>query len=263
MPDIEESERRLVETIDRAIGLLNKFIIPIFGNDRWGKPEQIGTGFIVKTGLGYLLVSAAHVIRQTPSRELFYYVEPNKIRKVTGRRILGQHPTGQEDQLDVGGVLLSDEYLPPYPAVEKFPVDQAYLCPAYLPRVGKEYVVIGFPASRSKRNPNDKSVRLKPYAYHSPTASEDVYSACGLHPDTHLILPFDKKHGFDSAGRHINLPKPQGMSGAPFWVLYEDAAGRDNKIFPLVAVATFYCCSHKAMIATDCRVVVDMINTLV
>lgn len=260
---MDPTEDRLSKTIAEAVGLLHRFVVPLYRNDRRGRPAQIGSGFFVRVKNRYLLVSAAHVMRELPETELYYYIEPNRIRKVTGRRILGRVPEGHTDLLDVAGVLLSDDSLPPYQAVDKFAVDMSYLRPRYLPRTGKEYVMVGFPASYSKVNPIAGTVAANVHAYHTGVATEQIYSQLGLSTETHLVLPLDLKVGFDLSGRHRNIPKPQGMSGSPVWVLYEDEEAEDSRTFPLVAIGTTYKKKLKALVATDIAVVVDLINAAV
>ena len=255
------SEEKLSKVTEDAIALLHKFVVPLYGSDRRGRPAQVGSGFFVKFQSKCFLVSAAHVLRELPEMDLFYYIKPNVTRKVVGQRILGRVPEGHIDQLDVGGVLLSRESLPPYPAVDKFAVDTSYLRPQYLPRTGKQYVIVGFPASRSKLNPVAKTVTTSPHAYYSGVTSEETYAMLGLSTETHLVLPLDLKKGFDSSGRHRNPPKPQGMSGSPVWVLYEENVRGASRTFPLVAVGTTYKKNLKVLIATDIAVVVDLINS--
>jgi len=69
----------------------------------------------------------------------------------------------------------------------------------------------------------------------------------------------DLKRSFDLQGNARNLPKPQGMSGSPIWVLFDERGG-DERVFPLVAIGTRYLRRERVLIGTDVRVAIDMIR---
>ena len=66
-----------------------------------------------------------------------------------------------------------------------------------------------------------------------------------------------------SDSKHKNIPKPQGMSGAPIFVLYDDEPKDELQFFPLVAVGTRYKKPEKALVGTDIEFVLRMITNAV
>ena len=64
-------------------------------------------------------------------------------------------------------------------------------------------------------------------------------------------------------GTHQNFPKPQGMSGSPIVVLYEEEGDSDSRVFPVVAVATTYRKSSQLLFGTDVKYVLDAIRNTV
>jgi hypothetical protein len=91
---------------------------------------------------------------------------------------------------------------------------------------------------------------VSPYAYRSDPIEENQYPAEGLNPESHVLLPLDLRNGLDPAGKIRAFPKPQGMSGSPIVVLYEEALDA-SRVFPVVAVGTRYRRSKKVLIGTD------------
>ena len=87
------------------------------------------------------------------------------------------------------------------------------------------------------------------YRSHSASTPQDV--ELGLNDTDHKAVPLDLKRGFDSSGNHRYLPKAQGMSGSPIWVVDEDEPDFENRVFPFVGVGTQYHPKRKILSGTD------------
>lgn len=252
---------RFEATIEAATALLLKFSIPLYVHDERGRPSQVGTGFFVRRGADVFLVSAAHVLDIATTARMFLYSAPGTIRYFSGRMTRSRsRSTRADDLVDVGVVRLSGDHLPPYPAVDKFPMDTSYLRPRYLPRAGKNYVFIGFPATKSDVDVMNKNVTAIPYAYRNGSLPEADYPAHGLDPNDHVALPLNLKKGFDPAGRHQHFPKPQGMSGSPIIVLYNEEGPDDSRVFPVVGVATTHRKRDHIVFGTDAALVFEAMD---
>lgn len=257
-----ESKQSWPEVIGEVVDLLTKFSIPLYVNDKYGRPDQFGTGFFVRAGGSNFLVSAAHVLDLTRTKNVFFYAAPNKLRSLNGRVLTTGHPDKRDDDLlDVGVMKLTGDAMPPYPEVDKFPMDISYLKPSYLPRSGKHYVIVGFPATKSRVDTKDRAALVSPYAYRSDSTEENEYFTQGVGVETHVLLPLDLKKGLDPAGHVRAFPKPQGMSGSPIVVLYDQTeSDGDSRVFPVVAVGTRYRKMSKVLIGTDVRFVLGAIE---
>lgn len=165
--------------------------------------------------------------------------------------------------IDVGVLKLTEEPTPPYPAVKKFAMDITYLKPAYHPRSGKNYAIIGFPATKNRVRVVEREVLAAPYAYRSQSLREEEYRTHGVSTDTHVVLPLNVKRAFDPEGKRIHFPKPQGMSGSPIVVLYDDELDDQSRVFPVVAVGTTYRAQKQVLIGTDVGFVMDAISRAV
>jgi hypothetical protein len=261
---MQADERKLPEIIDEAAAVLAKFVVPVYESDSRLRPSLLGSGFFVRAGERHFLISAGHVLETLKARQLFYYVSPGITRKLSGRLLLNSWQGDREnDPIDVGVLWLSDEELPPYPEIDKFAIDVSYLRPALLPRSGRNYIIVGFPASRSEVNPVAREVAVTAYGYRSHSIEDSAYSKYGLTPGANLVLPLDLEVGFDSSGKHRNFPRPQGMSGSPVWVLYDEDGRDDSRVIPIVAVGTKYRKNERLLVGTDIAVALDMINDIV
>lgn len=260
---LETDERTLPQVINETTELLAKFVVPLYESDNRGRPSSHGSGFFVRAGESHFLVSAGHVLETLRNKPLFFYVSPGITRKLSGKLLLNPWQGDREkDPIDLGVLRLSDEVQPPYPEVDKFAMDVSYLRPALLPRSGINYMIVGFPASRSKVNPSAREITATAYSYRNYSIEDGEYSKYGLMPRTHLALPLDLKVGFDSNGQHRNFPRPQGMSGSPIWSLYEDTGQDDTRVLQVVGVGTKYWKRTQLLVGTDIAVVLDMIKKL-
>lgn len=103
-------------------------------------------------------------------------------------------------------------------------------------------------------------MRARAYAYHAESIPEERYASFGISPATHIAIPLNLKVGYDSEGVHRNFPRPQGMSGSPIWVLYEETVQATHPTFPLVGVGTDYLRREKVLIGTDASVIGEIMN---
>ncbi len=258
--NIEAKDDRLVQLMDEATDILSQCVVPLFSNVG-EHPSQVGSGFFVRAGSVTFLVSAAHVLEQGAS--LYYYVKPNEIANLSGVVRLSKWSGDRErDPVDVG-VLKLTKSVPPYPEVNKLALDVSYLRPGLVPRAGKVYSIIGFPATRSKVNRKSKQVSSTAYAFRNRSLPDNEYAALGADPITHVVLSMDLRDGVDSMGRQRTFPKPQGMSGSPIFMLLDEQPTVETRSFPIVGIGTKYRKSRRALIGTDVDIALAMINEAV
>lgn len=262
MSEVPEVDK-LSAAINEATDVLTKFSIPLY-QDHNGRPSLHGTGFFVRSGCDHFLVSAAHVLDTAKKNGLYFYSTPNTLRHLSGQLLTTKGEANHvNDHIDIGVLKLSDGYAPPYPEVDKFAMDISYLRPGHRPRSGKSYILIGFPATKSKVNTQDKTATVRPYAYRNRSIDENEYVKHGLDPATHVAVRLDLRKSFGEDGTHQHFPKPQGMSGSPIVVLYEEEGDDGSCVFPVVAVATTYRKPSRILFGTDVSCVLDVIRRFV
>jgi hypothetical protein len=250
--------------IAETTALLIKFCVPLYHYGRNRQPYLNGTGFFVRSGVHTFLVSAAHVLDTAKTHGLFFYIDTGTVRHLSGKllRTKGEGNRAM-DLIDVGVLLLSSDSVPPYPNADKFPMDFSYLRPRYRPRTGKDYIFIGFPASKSEVSGARREVLVTPYGFRNEPIEEGMYSSHGLDPETHIALKLDVRKGFGPGGTKQHFPDPRGMSGSPIVVLCDHHGPNDDRIFPVVGLATTHRKASRLVFGTDIAYVVDAIENAV
>ena len=244
---------------------LSAHIVPLFLSDRRGRPASCGTGLLVASEQASYLVSAAHVFDEIGrGKNLFYYIEPGVIRTLRGSpRSTPMPATGNrnDDNLDIAVLRLEPPGLPPYPKLGKRTVPLKALLSRALPRERKQYLVLGFPASRSHINPVDRMVTSQPVPFRNIVAPHTTYEALGLSSEGHVVLPFIQDKVLDPEGNIRTAPKPKGMSGSPVWMLFDEDGENDLEQTPIVAIAIeHHHLDQKALVATDIGVAMELMG---
>ncbi|MFX1682626.1 hypothetical protein PV762_25700 [Mitsuaria sp. CC2] len=189
----------LTEFADVLLGV----VVTLYRQPRGKRPSQAGTAVLLDEGSATFLVSAAHVLND-PSG-LFFYVETNRVRAITGDRIKRRNDSdGALHRADLATVMLKGSALPPYPQVGKFSLRSSVVMPfddELLPT--DHFMITGVPASRSRANPHNMSLRVKPYAPIVAAAAGQHYGLVGVTPDEHLVLHFDRHGHEDQFGNPV------------------------------------------------------------
>lgn len=259
---IDTSDERLNVLLDQVTDLLTSFVVPLYRLIN-KKPVSFGSGFFVRKAEDHFLISAAHVLELLPQEPLYYYFAPGQMRKLSGRLALSRWTGDREqDPIDVGVLRLKDRP-PPYPDVGKLAMEISYLRSSLLPRFGRVYALIGFPASKSKVNRVAREVTAACFAIRTRSVDDAVYVDHNASPAKNIVLSLDLEDCVDVDGRHRNFPKPQGMSGGPIWVLMDEPHSTTSRVFPVVAIGTKYRKRNKVLIGTDIGIALRMINEAV
>ena len=255
--------RTVAEAITMASEHLLKHSIPLYSEDRNGRPYLRGTGFVVAANGRCYLVTAAHVLDIARSECLFYFAGPRQVCPLREPMVLSKGvPDRDHDTVDVGVVVIPKGALPPHPAVDKFPMALTNLRSRHLPRSGKEYVLIGYPASRASSHRERREAMVGPCAFLLRSVDDEAYSDYGLDPRRHVGLSLKLGKGFDLDGHRQHFPRPQGMSGSPIVVLYDERGENDAAVFPVVGVATRFLEPQRLLVGTDISQVIDAIARL-
>jgi hypothetical protein len=247
----------LSEKKAEALELMSSYTIPLY-QQKGTQPHLLGSGFFVEHGEQHYLVSAAHVLKDHSINPLFFFTSNNQITYLSGRALLTS--LDGNDPLDIGVLKFSGEDLPPYPDINKLAMKMSYLEPSLLPRQGKRYAIIGYPASQSNIDKTKREVKSIVYSYDANSIPDELYKDHGLSALKNVALPLNLNEGYDTEGMHRNFPRPRGMSGSPIWVIYDDEGIIPlGKPFPVVAIGTEFK-KGIGIIGTDISVAIDLIK---
>jgi hypothetical protein len=237
-------------------------VVPVFFEDGNGYPSDSdrGSGFIVRSQDRYFLVSAEHVLRKTlQGQKLFipmsgFFLDPSRLVFAPGDVDLAIYDLGmrfplpqslKKAALPVG--LLNQHALPQDQRLWG-PTDQKWL-----------YLISGFPASEDQipRVAGELTTSTC-YLYGGVDQGAQIYSILPhLDPDIHLV--FTHYDGTECSA----LPPPDGMSGSPVWLGYEDGEDISNPN-PLSIIGVFieYWPEYHAAVAVHINEVVKLISQL-
>jgi len=245
---------------------LFRHVVAIFRRNDNGKPESMGTGLLVSSCADTFVVSAGHVFNELMSgRNLFFYAGPQLIHQLAGSFWVSNPPTAGDKKagrydIDIGVIRLLRTAPPPNSIVDKEPLPLAALIGNALPRHSKQYLVTGFPGSKTKLNPVHRIVDSKPYANLCVSPPQPMYEKIGCSSQTHLLMPFVRKHVLGPGSKRHTFPNPEGMSGSPVWLLYDDVGPNDPVQTPVVGILIEYHRSRHLLLATDISHAIKMIN---
>jgi hypothetical protein len=264
MAMIEES---VVKEVTDLSNLLLRHVTPLFSLPKGQRPELIGTGFFVSAHGQHFLVSAAHVLDSVSAPgSLHYYIDRTKLRKVTGSILRTRVPplgTRSFDRIDIGVVRLEGPELPPYPLVDKYPISRESFLPRSQPRVDKQYLVVGFPESKSRADPSRRQLVSRPSAFRAVSGVDADYAALSITPETHLLLKVDASQMIFPGERVQAMPDPHGMSGSPVWLLFDSQGQNDPTVTPIVGIAIEHHRTTQAIVATDISAALYLIDEAV
>jgi hypothetical protein len=264
---INNSFQEESRAIARLSNSLVRHIVPLFIERRGSKPQLVGSSFLVSSRTRYYLVSAAHVFDELKAgHELFFYIEPKTKRKLSGNLRLTKTPPGkgrESDHLDVGVLMLEGPALPPYPMVQKYPLPITEFLPKALPRDGKQFLLVGFPESKSRVNPVARDLTSEPCSFRNVSAPASKYFELNVTPQTHIVLCFDVKHTVLPNGDVRAFPKPSGMSGSPIWLLYDPPKTTGALQASVVGIAIEHHKNKHAIVATDIDIALRLIDEAV
>lgn len=250
--------------VTRLSTSLASCVIPLFAKRHGKRPKLVGSSFLVSAGEAVFLVSAAHVLDEIS--HLHFYIAPGTIRKLTGHLLQTKLPSNgrrTSDRLDIGILRLEGPGLPPYPEVGKNAIPISELHPSALPRDDKQYLVIGFPETKSRVNPAALQITSEPVSFRNISAPRSKYEELHVADESHIVLPLDLRHTLGANAEVQSFPKPSGLSGSPVWLLVDKHEQNPLPYFPVVGVAIEYHKESKALVATDIKIAVKLINAAV
>jgi hypothetical protein len=255
------------QVIARLSNHLLQHIVPLFADRPSGRPQLVGSSVLVSSGTSFYLVSAAHVLDELKAgHELFFYIEPKTIRKLSGNLRLTKVPPGEDrklDRLDIGVLKLQGPTLPPYPGVRKYPLPISAFMVNALPREAKQYLLVGFPESKSRANPAVRDLASEPCSFRNVSCPVSKYSELDVTPKHHIVLSFDVKQTVTPSKEIRAFPNPRGMSGSPIWLLYDENGPNDPNQTPVVGIAIEHHKTERAIVATDIDIALRLINEAV
>lgn len=205
---------RMSECVDIAVEQYIESIRPIYGVNRSGGPEHIGTCVMVEIDGNCILVTAAHVIDENKYTNLYVGVGQS-LKLLEGDFYCTAIPeTGRDDDhFDFAWLTLAADQLEKFEGANFVPLsdisddDSNYQ--------GVQYLVLGYPNSKNKKTVNVSRAVKPKYIKYSSTAKhiKELCAKLNIPDDTHIFLDYNEKHSKDDEGNMVNSYSPRGVSG--------------------------------------------------
>ena len=259
----QDLDQRINKVVAASANVLLRHVIPLFSIRPGERPELIGTSLLVEKAGNHFLVTARHVADHlVVPYGLSYYVATSAIHRVVGSVLHTQsHPDVlPADRYDVAIIKLPPTALLPGVEVSKLSLPFESLQAFQFPRHSKQYLVTGFPQSRSKANPHKRLLTSEPAGFRVESATMEQYESLGLTEQQHIVVGLDVKGMIFPDGSRRAVADPHGMSGSPLWLLFDEAGPNSRSITPAVGVVIEYHRDKRLLVATDIAVAIHLIN---
>jgi hypothetical protein len=208
---IGEAERRVNQAATEALGnAIYRYTFGIIGDGEYGAEARcIGTGVGVRWGSDYFILTAAHVVNQTPESRLYFFLPSPTLQfshlgvaagpptcEMTPRFVLDEPDIVFADDNDLAAVRLP---MQSGDAVANFyELTESHASPVGAKQVG----FLGYP--KDTRIAIEKNFMATPYL----EFGEQVDAADEIDQKTQLAVGYP----------HDNSIKPNGLSGSGLWV---------------------------------------------
>lgn len=233
---------------------LYRYMFPLLTDDE-GRPDVLGTAFIVAVGHFRFIVTAAHVVEAGNSSALRFgrgiVANPGSVKVVTS----GMPPSGRrvDDRVDLAVWQADEQLTAALLAQGTHPIEIESIGVGDLAESGDHYVFSGYPASRTRTNRATREIDPGPVSANCLAVVDDRLVDLGLHRTTHIIGAFDRRRMANLQGQQITAPEPWGMSGGPVWKIQ----GNDCC---LVGVGIEYLEGSNVLVATRLGAVVALLR---
>lgn len=216
-PNLQQARERAINAVEK---LYIDCSLPIYTGNK-GRPDQIGTGFILQHGSHCFFVTAAHVVDGCKDNGIYIGLTPGFVQFSGSATITASsgHQRG-DDRVDFAVFRLTSDMLSKLDHAKVIPEWAVQWRP--LPVEGRLFSAIGYPNSRNKKPyAQQPRVRASRLIYTNVAtkgrapATVDGLPHDGIH---HLMLPYED-HALDSGGRKVNAIGSKGLSGGPVWDL--------------------------------------------
>lgn len=206
------------EEIDKNIEIAKrkfiKSVLPIYGSSIKGNPIHIGTCLLIKIGEAKILLTAAHIVDELKTTELYIGARPDLLPIVGQFKVTPKvEGTREKDHFDFAYLTLESEMaitLCHFPFIDESNISN-YNGDSY----GRHYVAFGYPNSKNKKiNLERNTVQPKLMKYSSIIKKNELLcNELRISGDDHLFLHYNSKHSMNSDGDKINSISPKGVSG--------------------------------------------------
>ena len=236
-----------------------------FGNTQPVPIEAWATGVLLMIEEVKFLISAAHVLEENKKP-----INPEDVGIMIGDTFhilngfikyaaTGLHPNNEKVDLTVWRLDDPD-------VVADLEKKYRFLCWDQLdvehnPVTTSNYLMVGFPVTRTKKKPQAKKLKVEPFIFLSKLGESRLYKKVGVEDHSHFIVKYRKRKIKDFNGKIIIGPDPFGMSGCGLWHVPVLQRNDQNEVpSRLVAILHEWRKEESLLIATRIHIVTEVIR---
>lgn len=211
--------------------------IQFFRHDEKGNPKAFGTGVLIKIENQHFVFTAAHVIDKEQS-DLWVPSDNDQFLRLGGQYITNSHPNRKNDDIDVGIIILTPSTANLLETRYKFvSIDEIQIDHRFNER--QEYVVVGYPATKTKSNFATNKLVSRPFKYITAPGASNRYKRMNCDPNHRVLVHYDRSSVLNlKTGRTQKGPNSHGMSGCGFWHVPLNGFAQETGEKKLVAILT-------------------------
>ncbi|WP_157958249.1 hypothetical protein [Salinicola sp. CR57] len=188
-------------------------IRPIYGASNHGRPDHIGSGFLLLWKDKRYLVTAAHIIDENSESTLYLGVG-SCLQEISAEFFCTNKPDNDrsKDHYDFAWTELTNlslEGCDDLPFISESMISLKSSCH------DNAYLALGYPNSKNKKHDNVNNSVTPKYMKYTSTLKKDKSWAAkrSLSGNEHILLKYHNKYARDSDGNKVNTLSPRGASG--------------------------------------------------
>lgn len=258
-PDTEAAET--LRLIRLMAPFLRPHVIPIIDLDERERPSVWGTALVVAHRGRIFLATAGHVLSPLrEKRKLHAYVAKGQLREIGGAMTGSAGPGAA---IDLAVLLPPDGALVFSPETGVEPIDSSRLAALDPPHDGRLFLACGYPTTKGRLRLDRGEFRTSMSAHLAMGVPAERVRDLGL-SGGHIVVRMNKARVIGLSGHRERAPDPHGMSGAPLFLMVDEAA--PERIGAPIVVAGFaieHRQSDQVLVASNSAFVLIMMDKLI
>ena len=244
---------------DETANSMSECVIGIFVNDGACVPKLCGSGVLLeKNGLVYLC-TAAHVLLDNGANCVLETPVRTSEVNSSWMTITGEVLCSSPKKHDVAVLCMGNVSDGIFDGVGKKPLPIERTASNEEDRYSKRYVIVGYPASRTKYYKGG-DFKVPPNLSLCMPQDKRFYDEFSLDPKLRVAVKYGKKINFDgSIGRS---PRPDGMSGGGIWSIPIESGKMNVRERRLVGILTNQNSRWRAIYASDISIAFKLIDSI-
>ena len=221
-----------------------------------------GCGVLLAHGDKFFLLSSAHVFDESPLGVPFIFKSSNETISIGGRQFtstIPEYKTRADDKLDIIVFDLNKDSINALLNTGYKFITLNYIESGFQYNANDYAIIMGYPSSRAKINPTQKTIDRGGMHYVSNFVNHDL-SQLGFNPDYHLVAKYPIKNFKHKTADSLRIrgPQPLGLSGSGLWVLKKNRYFQEEP--KLVGILTEYNENRSVVISTRIDFFVEVLR---